>query len=54
MIDMFRQGPLYGRYRKNFKWLMLRGLLGGVTIITAFMAVKVRYTDIQDYSHGHQ
>jgi drug/metabolite transporter (DMT)-like permease len=36
-----REGPLWGS-EKNRRWLIIRGLLGGITIITAFAAISVR------------
>jgi len=41
LLSKRRQGPLYGHHKENMKWLILRGMLGGITIISAFLAVTV-------------
>jgi drug/metabolite transporter (DMT)-like permease len=35
-----RKGSIMGE-RRNLKWLLLRGLLGGITIISNFAAITV-------------
>ena len=40
VLNKERAGAIYGQ-RKNFKWLVLRGILGGIAINAAFFAVQV-------------
>ena len=40
LLNKKRTSPLYGK-RENIKWLVARGVLGGITITTAFVAVLV-------------
>jgi hypothetical protein len=42
-----RDGPLWGR-RENIRWLLLRGFLGGITIISFFAALTVRGTSASE------
>jgi len=41
LMTRSRKGPLWGAHRENVKWLVLRGIFGGTTIITSFLAVLV-------------
>ena len=40
VLNKRRVGSIYGQ-RKNFKWLVVRGILGGISINAAFFAVQV-------------
>ena len=42
LLSKNRRGSLLGANPSNIKWLLLRGVLGGITIISAFIAVTVR------------
>jgi len=42
LLSRKRQGSLFGAHTGNIKWLLLRGVLGAITIISAFLAVTVR------------
>jgi hypothetical protein len=40
-MSKYREGPIWGK-RENVRWLVLRGILGAVTIIAFFAALTVR------------
>jgi len=41
LLTKSRKGPLWGSRRENIKWLVWRGIFGGITIISSFIAVLV-------------
>ena len=48
LLNFRRVGPIYGQ-RKNFKWLVVRGVLGGISINAAFFAVQVCFIALGGY-----
>jgi len=42
LLKKDREGPIYGTHPHNFKWLVLRGVLGGISVVSAFAAIQVR------------